>query len=105
MKNEVFDEEKKNSFRSVVYNFVVWIILNFRPSRRKQAKGQDIIQWEQENTFKISKRSPSSPWGNARPVKEQKGCPNTQSPLKVKVEQFQDTFLEKSPKTPSKTVA
>ena len=23
MKNEVFDEEKKNSFRSVVYNFVV----------------------------------------------------------------------------------
>ena len=41
---------------------------NFKPNRRRQARGQDIIRWEQENTIEISKRSPLSPWGQARPV-------------------------------------
>ena len=44
------------------------------PNRRKQAKGQDIIRWEEEKTIEMSKRSPSSPWGGARPV--QRGSPS-----------------------------
>jgi len=105
MEKEVFDEGKKKLFRLVVQiKNLNRVELFFSPSRRKQAKGQDIIQWEQENTFKLSKRSPSSPWGNARPVNTHNGCPAvTSSPPKVQIESFVPS-ADKLPKTPSKSV-
>ena len=54
------------------------------PSKRRQARGQDIIRWEEEKTIELSKRSPSSPWGGARPV--QRGSPSWPSPVQKQKE-------------------
>ena len=48
--------------------------LNFTPVRRKQAKGQDIIRREKEMVIELAKSPSTSPWGKARPVKEQFFC-------------------------------
>ena len=84
---------------------------NFKPNRRRQARGQDIIRWEQENTIEISKRSPLSPWGQARPVNIRtspdsgplnsplKSNSPIKSPIKV------DAFVPQTPPKSSPTVS
>ena len=69
---------------------------NWGPNRRKQARGQDILRWEEEQVIETAKRSPSSPWGSARPV--QRGSPSWPSPTK---EQKKPVKTKTAPITPS----
>ena len=60
---DIMEEESKSNPKKVEPK------VNFTPIRRKQAKAQDLIRREKEQTIELAKSPSLSPWGKARPVK------------------------------------